>query len=177
MLQTLLSSAERFACRYTRRQFDPTPALVDGVDSAPAVTKNFVVRRGRVLVRVPDLRSITTITLDGMALDTYNGYVPIEAEEEPVTSIQFYQPFGSTSSTMYGTGALSITGRWGWNPVPDDVKTAVMALTMRMYKERKAQWGDTILLPDGSVIQYFRQLPASVQAGLGTYRKVNLAIV
>lgn len=177
LLQQLISSAERFASRYTRRHFDPTPALVDGVDTAPAVTKTFTVAPGRITVTVPDLRAATSVSLDGALLDTYNGYWPIVTDEEPVTFVQLFQPYGTSSWSTSGVGMLSITGRWGWNPVPDDVKVAVMALTMRMWKERKASWGDTVVLPDGSIIQYFRSLPSSVQAGLGLYRKVNLAIV
>jgi hypothetical protein len=181
LIQTLISSAERFAARYTRRQFAPLPALVSGVDSAPAVTKTFTVRPGRITVSVPDLRAVTSVSMDGMLLDTYSGYLPVDTAEEPATFIQLFQPYGSTSSLLgsspSGVGALAITGRWGWNPIPDDVKVAVMALTMRMYKERKALWGDTVLLPDGAIVSYFKSLPASVQAGLNTYRKVNLAIV
>lgn len=181
LLQTLISSAERFAARYARRQFDPLPALVSGVDSAPAVTRTFTVRPGRVTVTVPDLRAVTSVSMDGMLLDTNTGYIPIDTNDEPATFVQLYYPYGSTGSllgyTTSGVGTLSITGRWGWNPVPEDVKVAVMSLTMRLWKERKASWGDTVVLPDGSIISYFKSLPASVQAGLNMYRKVNLAVV
>lgn len=179
LLQTLISSAERFAARYTRRRFDPQPALVNGADTAPAITKTFTVAPGRVTVTVPDLRAATSISLDGALLDTSTGYWPLDTSEEPATFVRLYSPYGSSAflSSPSGVGTLSITGRWGWYPVPDDVKVAVMSLTMRLWKERKASWGDTVVLPDGSIISYFRQLPASVQAGLNTYRKVNLAIV
>jgi len=179
MVEGLLRAAERFLQRYARRTFDPQPALAaNGTDTNSPIAKTFVVARGTNLIRVPDLRATTTVALDGLALNTSTGYYPLDTAYEPATTVQLYEPYGLQTgwSNPSGPGQLTITGRWGWNPVPDDVKYAVMALTVRLYKERNANWADSVALPDGSVLQYFRSLPATVQAAIGLYRPLNLAI-
>ena len=179
MVESLLSAAERFIQRYARRTFEPLPVLaVDGSDTNPAVAKSFIVARGRNIVRVPDLRATTSVVLDGAALDTLSGYYPLDGWE-PITTLHLYTPYGESPgwAGTAASGNLTITGRWGWNPVPDDVKYAIKALGSRLYKERNASWADAVALPDGSVLQYFRSLPATVQASISLYRPLNLAIV
>lgn len=179
MLQGLLFAAERFLQRYARRHFETEPALVDGEDTANPVAKTFVVVRGRSVIRIPDLRAAASVVLDGLTLNTSTGYVPLDTGWEPATSISLYEPYGVSAGgwpLSSGYGEMVITGRWGWNPVPDDVIYAIKALTIRLYKERNASWADAVALPDGSLLQYFRQLPATVQGAINTYRKPNLAI-
>lgn len=187
-VQDLIDAAEAFVSRYCRRQFAPEPTLAaDGSDTNPAVTKTFVVPLGRRILRITDLRSASVVALNGnpisnvMAGGVTLGYQLNGDTQEPTTSIDLLQPYGTAtygySTSVYGNGLLSITGRWGWNPVPPDVKDAIRALTIRMYRERDAAWADSVALPDGSVLSYFRTLPARVQGTLQQYRVPNLALI
>jgi hypothetical protein len=187
LLEILLDAAEDFVARYTRRHFVPEPALADdGSDTLDPVTKSFYITRGRKTLRIPDLRVATTVKLNGSALVTDIGY-QIDSYGEPATSLTLVVPYGYANNAMgvyvapltnpYGNGVVAITGRWGWNPAPLVIKHAVLALTMRMYRERDANWSDSVALPDGSVLSYFRQLPASVQGALNLLRTPNITLV
>lgn len=174
VVEDLLASAEAFVQRYCRRQFVPEPALVGGEDTDDPVTKQFAVARNQRVVRIPDLRATASVVLNGSVLDTSFGYSPLDSWE-PSTEIMLYEPYGQSAwVSSVGNGVLTVTGRWGWNPIPGDIRHAVLALTMRMWKERKASWSDSIALPDGSVLSYFRMLPASVQGTLDAYRTPHI---
>lgn len=181
ILAMRLDSAEEFVAMYTGRSFAPEPAFILGADTGVAVTKTFPVRRGEVVVRIPDLRSATAVSLGGSHLIADMNYV-LDTNREPATSIILDQyawqfalsPFISTLSSMT---RLSITGRWGFSPVPAGIKDAVLTIAARRFHEKKSMFQDSVALPDGSVLSYFRQLPASVQGALNQYRSVKVALV
>jgi len=191
VLDALILASESFIERYARRLFAPQPALdPDGGDTLPPVTKSFSVSAGRKVLRIRDLREIVSVALDGAAMVRDSGY-QIDNYQEPATSVVLTVPYGYaggggsgypagfiyTGGRPYGFGQMTITGRWGWNPVPDDIRHAVMALTMRLYRERDASWGDTVTFADGTVTSYFRSLPASIQAVVLGYQPPNIALV
>lgn len=181
LLQGIIDSMSRFVENWTGRTFTPNPQLVNGVDSASPVTKTFVVSPNQSVVRIPDLRSATTIALGGVALQEAIGY-QYDANIEPAQSIYLaVTPYGLGGVTYFGTTTLAnklqITGRWGFNPTPPDVKDCVLALAARRYKERNTAWADSLAMPDGSVLSYFRQLPASVQGALSMYKSAKVALV
>lgn len=180
MYQGILDSMERFAENYTGRRFSPDPPLVNGEDTASPVQKAFVVARNQNVVRIPDLRATTSVSLGGTALDEWVGY-QFDAGAEPAQSIYLaITPYGIGGVSYFGTATLAnqllITGRWGFNPVPPDVKDCVLALAARRAKERKSAWSDSVAMPDGSVLSYFRQLPASVQGALDLYKAPRVAL-
>lgn len=86
-------------------------------------------------------------------------------------SFSFVAPIG------YYSNDLSITGRWGWNPVPEDIVDAVYVVGARRWAERNAFYSDAYVTPEGMTLQFFKQLPAAAQAALTSYRVPNIALV
>lgn len=169
MFEGLLDAAEVFVEDYTGRRFSPDPSLAldDNTDSLPAVTKLFGVGSGQAVVRVPDLRVVESVLLNGSPLSAATaggGYRLGATGTSPALRIYLTWPSGASTA-----GILAVTGRWGWLVPPEPVKHVVKALTMRMYREREAAWADSVAMPDGSVLSYFRQLPASIQGFLRLY--------
>lgn len=173
--EDVLIQVEALVERWTGRRFSPDPEFAaDGTDTLPAVTKSFTVMPGQVVVRIPDLRDMTSITYAGLpmyAAGTGLGTYGYRLDEGGDTFRRIYL-VGSFS--MLSTGALAnkiaITGRWGYYPPPEEIKLAVKFLTMRSWREREAAWADSIANPDGSVLSYFREMPASVQGTLRMFR-------
>jgi hypothetical protein len=179
--QAILDGMERFIENYTGRKFSPEPDLVVGADTATPVLKTFIVQRQQAVVRIPDLRMATSVSLGGVALEEWVGY-QIDFYGEPAQSIHLaITPYGIGGISYFGTSALAnqlqIVGRWGFNPPPPDVKDCVLALAARRIKEKKSSWSDSVAMPDGSVLSYFRQLPASVQGEINLYRSPKIALV
>ncbi len=182
LLAGILGGAEAFAERYCRRRFSPDPPLdSNGDDTGTPVTK-ILSTRGRSVIRVRDLRS-GTLTLGGLLLNSAFDYeFGYAMEGEPATHL-FLMPRISTyfarAPSMFGAfvNDLTITGRWGWSPTPDDVKDGVLTIAARKFRERSANWGDTVTFPEGGAISYFRLMPASVKAAFDSYRVANLALV
>jgi hypothetical protein len=172
VVEGLVASAEDFVERYTGRRFSPDPPLDDnGGDTLDPVTYTFTISSGETVIRIPDLRSATSVLLNGNAIleqiSAYGtGYRLGQSQGTPATRIYVNYPLWVGSSP----GTLQIIGRWGWLSPPDSVKHAVMALTMRMYRERDAAFADSVAVADGSVLSYFRTMPASIQGSLDLYK-------
>lgn len=77
----------------------------------------------------------------------------------------------------YQNNDLSIVGRWGWMPPPPDIIDACYVVAARLYNERNAAYSDQMITQEGVVFSFFKQLPASTQAALDTYRVPNMALV
>lgn len=171
LLVNSLMAAERFIANRTSQQWWPEPALAgDGTDTLPPVTKTYRTRRRSIRVR--SLRTLTGLIVDGLALVEGVGFwLPAGDTSVPVGRIQLAQP---PYSWMPGT--VTVTGRWGWLDVPGEVLDGTYRLGARLYRERDASWSDSRVTPDGSVLQYFKALPASVQMGIDYYRTIRLAL-
>jgi hypothetical protein len=170
-----LLSAQATADRFCRRTFGPDPALTDsGADTNPPVTK--IVRVGVYddSVKIPDLRIVPdpVVTLDGLslALDSDFDLEPYSSER-PATFVRLAERPSAQG------GALSITGRFGWNPLPADLDDAIYTLAARRYRERQSNHADSVQLPEGLTLAYFRQLPASVQGTLMMLKIHHFAVV
>jgi hypothetical protein len=182
MFEGLLEAAEDFVEVYCGRRFSPDPPLAsDGSDTLTPVAKTFNMSPSQAVVRVPDLRVPVSVTLNGstvMALtpsSASGGGYWLDSYDTPATRLYVSWP---TWLTQLPYGQLIVTGRWGFLDAPAPVKQAVSALTMRMYRERDAAWADSVATPDGSVLSYFRQLPASIAGSLDLYKSgPKLAIV
>jgi hypothetical protein len=70
-----------------------------------------------------------------------------------------------------------ITGHWGFEVVPDDIKDAVLTMAARRAMEKNANYGDAVQQPAGGAVAYFRGLPSYVQTTLYNYRIPSLAFV
>ena len=69
---------------------------------------------------------------------------------------------------------LTVTGRFGIVPAPEDLADVILAMCARRYKERDASWGDSVQLPDGGLISYYRSLPPWVRLVIDSYCEVSM---
>lgn len=172
----ILESAEALAEAYAGRRFSPDPVLdASGADTNPPVVKTIQTRSSSV--RLPDLRVTTSATLDGSAIVDGQDYYTDATDGEPATRMKLtnWTDLSSFTSQTYRT--LVITGRWGFNPCPKEIKDAVLTLAARRWRERDAAYADTVQYPDGGAVSYYRQLPAMVKTALDLYRIPNIALV
>lgn len=167
-----LAAAEAFTERYTRRQIGPEPAVATGL--GVPVAKVFPVRPGQWRIRIPDLRQASGVTLDSALLTA--GTFGYELDDAGDVQDGLATTIRLTNTGLVGLYAnvrstLAITGWWGYYPLPADIADAAYRLFARMYAERKAVWSDSVLTPEGGIMQYFRQLPLSVQATFTAWQK------
>jgi hypothetical protein len=168
----MIGGVERMTERYARRRFSPDPGLTEaGEDINPVITKR-IATRGLMDVRIPDLRELVTITLGGNTLVEDDGYSLIRREDgDPAHAIEFSDFAGSYWLNVPGEADLVITGRWGFNPTPDDIKHFVCSLVARQYKKREANFADMIQTgPEGSIFRYMRALPEELRMIIDSYR-------
>lgn len=176
-MQRLLTASEALVQRYTGRKFDPTPALDDqNEDTLPPVIKQFITDR-RGWVRLPDLRELVSITYGGSTLvnTEWNAAYELWARDgEPATHLQVQPEY------LYpGRVPLQVSGRWGFLPVPAEVKEATYRMTARAYAERDARYADQVMsgMGEGAMFNYFKQLPPTVKLALEQLRQTKMAIV
>src|SRR3954463_2109460 len=72
ILTVVLEGAEHFVERFCHRRFSADPELVGGEEIAPSIEKTVMVTPEDRLVRIPDLRELVSVTLDGVALGSGN---------------------------------------------------------------------------------------------------------
>lgn len=176
----LIDAAEGFVQRHVQRKLAPEPALTGDPpqDTGNPVAKTFPVRR-QGYIRVPDLRTVTSITLGGATLEDGLGY-SIDFPEthygrEPATHVDVIGDVW-----VYGRQStpLVITGRWGWNPVPPEIKDVICTLVARMFAERDAKMADQVQVGlEGTVFNYFKALPARSQQVIEDLRVPKFAFV
>jgi hypothetical protein len=155
LLPLCLEAAEDFLEEYSGHRFE----------NEVAATKVIPTRR-KTFVRVPSLRALTSIDLDGVALQPGLGYdEPNFYQRMPATHIKLLQ-----YPSAWLPGRLSLTGDWGWYPTPSGVADCGYRLASRMYHERQATYSDAVATAEGGMLQYFRLLPATVQAQLDLIR-------
>lgn len=145
----------------------PEPVAPAGMGTP--VQKTFYVRATRNRVRLPDLRMAAEVLVDGAALlPGLGGYNTDQTDDEPATTL--------TLTTLAGYGGLQglrrtvqVTGWWGWYPIPGGIVDAGYRLAARLFHEQRAAYSDAVISGDG-MLQYFKQLPASVQAAVQRYQ-------
>ena len=173
-LALFLDGAERFGERWTGRTFAPDPPLDEGLDTNPEVTKTFSARGKSRLIRVPDLRSASLVTLDGSVL-TQDTTFYLDSYVEPAAFIEL-----ATRFTGSGRGELAVTGRWGMAGTDEqmaDIKLAVLTLAARGYRRRDAQFSDVLNTAAGAQFFWSASMPQEVAAVFTSLRLPNLAFV
>jgi hypothetical protein len=168
LLNAMLDAASETCERLCERQFEPDPSLVAGEDTATPVVRRFSTRGGR-RVAISDLRSATQVTLAGTVLAAYTaasgtGYLLVG--ETPHTVIYLYGA-GHSQVTL---DDLEITGRFGWNPIPADIRDAVLTLAARRFRERDASFADSVQDTELGTLSFSRQLPPAVASVFDSYR-------
>lgn len=165
----MLDSAEWFAEKYAGRTFSPIPGPDgDGLDTNPPVAKSFPAR-GRRRIKIPDLRTLTGISIDGGSTLVY-GYdydYEITGDEATAKSIvlspQLFFPIGQP-------GLLTITGRWGfWPEAPPTAKELVLMLCARKWKKRSAGWTDILRTAEGAELFWTKDMPEDIRAALDMF--------
>lgn len=147
----------------------------------------------------PRMPSVAGITLAGRRLLPnqytlgYNSYAEGGSDDmgspdtEPATHIVIGYSYGVSlspaeqfsflSPLQYEPNDLQIVGRWGWLTPPEDLVDVVYRCAARGYREREAAYSDQLVVPDGMVYQFFKSLPAFVQAVADSLRVPNFALV
>lgn len=172
LLQDILDGIEASTERILNRTFAPLPEPdVNGADTLPPVEKKFS-SRGKSCVRVPDLREITVITLDGLPLVDTTDY-QIDNYGEPATDIELnpYRRYISNAK-----GELAITGRWGFWPAPPDGRTLVCSLAARFYRLRDSAFTGQ-LVTDENVAFFFSTLPDDLKNMMDGFRVRKVGLV
>ena len=149
-IDTLIASSTKFIeefcgdVRYGKRVFEAPESDVD-------VTRYFD-GNGLERLQIGDLREITSVTVDGIALtqDTDYHLLPHNAvaDEEPFVSIELVQPETSFSNSNPRSGStipyvfeelqrsIVVVGKWGYSATPpSDVKVAAMKIVGGIIKE------------------------------------------
>jgi hypothetical protein len=181
LLQSILDGVSGRVERYTGRLFHPDPPLVSGLDTAPAVTSPVYLPRRALkwgvycprtrTVDIPEAREIDTVAA---AAATVSGFTPLG--ENPWERIQVFGVTVPWQNPVTALPAITVTGRFGLWPAPDDIKDAVLVMSARRWKERDAGYGDTVQFAEGVTVAYFRQFPATVQATIESYVRRKIAL-
>lgn len=165
--------------------------------TAGSGTRKFTTE-GRAQLAIPDVRSVTTVTLNGATLTEDETYWLVGDPRFPTvyTSIQF-RAFGRNRSrwylsvpdwwdrgldmdSAYETSSLPndlvITSTaWGWSEPPADVLHATKATAAWLTKRADALLGNAVQQPDGTVYAYDRY-PPELDAIVSTYRVGEQAV-
>lgn len=160
-----IRAASAFLERATGRQFE----------NQAATTKTFTTN-GVGAVRIPDLRTATTVTLQGAALTLNSSFWPVSDNHGIYTTLQL-RPYGQGYGSGYlanpewfdrnldrlwarygGYGSLPndlvITGDWGHDPLPEDLLHACKVLAAWYTKRPASVLANTAFTPEGGVLQY-----------------------
>ena len=146
---------------------------------------------GRAQLQIPDLRSASSVILNGSTLTADETYYLIADAAHPTvyTAIQF-RPFGRYRQPWYLSvpdwwdrgldmpggysdssvpNDLVITGNWGWTTLPSDILHATKVVAAWLTKRADALLGNAVATPDGSVYAYDR-FPPELDAIVATYK-------
>lgn len=166
LITSNIRASSAFLERSTGRQFE----------AQTNVTKTFTTN-GMASLRIPDLRTTTSVTLQGATLDADESYWIVSDNHGVYTSIQFrafgtggYRSYLSNPEWFdrnldrypYGTSLpndLAITGDWGHDPLPEDLLHACKVLAAWYTKRPASVLANTSLTPDGAILQYSEYPP------------------
>lgn len=147
----------------TGRLLIPDPAR----DADPVVERALTSTRRRV--RVPDARTITTVSVDGSAVTGYTTTLHRGLVVQLLLADDG-QWVPDPSTQVYSSRAVTVTGRFGFEQVPIDLAGAIYQLAARWHYERQAQYADQVEVMEGAAVQaYFRQLPPRVKLVFASY--------
>jgi hypothetical protein len=144
----------------------------DPVRDADAPVTRTLTSTGR-RVRVPDARSLSTVTLDGTAVTDYqavsrNGVVVQLALADDSRWLR--SPGWQESWPPVTSRTVVVTGRFGFLAVPVDLAGAIYQLAARWHYERQAQYADQVEVLEGTAVQsYYRQVPPRVKLVFASY--------
>lgn len=172
-----LRAAQGLMERRTSRQFDEQGATTKTLSSD-----------GKAVVSIPDLRTATSITLQGSALTADESYwlLPDTRHSGVFVNLQL-RTFGgdhrsnpqwfdrNLDQAWYHVGYglpndLVIVGDWGWTSKPDDLLLGVKSLAAWITKRADAVLAGAVQNPDGSILDY-SQWPIEAQTAVAVYAR------
>lgn len=96
------------------------------------------------LVRIHDAHEVTAVAISGGTLDASSYQL------EPLNQLNMaeqYRPYDrvrliyAAFDTCRTEATVTVTAKWGWNAVPDDVKLATLILGADLYRNREMRFG------------------------------------
>lgn len=182
LLEAYLAAAEDQVEGWARRRFSPeTPD--DGT-----IVKTFTTN-GRSSVRVPDLRQVTSIVVDGATLapgyDYDLGYL---SGSDPAVYLELYSGVQNDPARRFGQVSriggnrfadnLVVTGRWGFAQTPPAVRLAVLTQAAILWKRRDGGFQTTVVDENsGLITQPNSGISGDVAALIGRYRPQRVGIL
>jgi hypothetical protein len=174
-----IRAAASFIQRTTGRQFE-----------AQTATKKFTTD-GKAYMAIPDLRTASSVTLQGTALtaDSTYYFIPDQQQSGVYIGIQF-RAFGGRGDSYLANpewfdrnldrysaqgrntyslpNDLSITGEWGHQPLPHEFLHAVKILAGFYTRRPASVLADAAVTPEGTELRY-SQLPVEVRTFIGDW--------
>lgn len=178
LITSNIRAAASFIERETGRQFE----------YQAGATKTFTTN-GAASMPIPDAKVITSVTLEGTALDLDETYWKIADNHGAYTTIQL-RPYGSGSSSylahpdwfdrnldrLYRYGAIGslpndlvIVGDFGYSPLPHDFLHAVKVLAAWYTRRPASLLANAAATPEGNFLQY-GDLPPEVTAFIASWK-------
>jgi len=151
---------------------------------------------GRTAITIPDLRTVSSITLQSTTLAADTTYWLLPARIQPpdttiYTGVQFraYGTYDYRSNpewfernldSPYWTSRryrlpndIVITGLWGWTTVPNQWKLATLVLAGYNYKRPDSLLANSAITPEGNQLDY-GQMPPEVRELIDGWRLVEM---
>lgn len=164
-----------------------------GRQFSPQVATRYFTTEGRAALPIPDLRGVTSVTLNGTTLTANETYYLLPDPRYPAvfSAIQFRafgvrrrgswylsvpdwwdrgldMPNGYDDSSL-PNDLVIVSSLWGWSPIPYDVLHAAKALAAWMTKRADGLLGNAVQTPDGSIFDY-SEFPPELNAVVAAYQ-------
>ena len=190
MIGSNIRVASAFLQRATGRQFEEQTA-----------TTKFFSTLGRAAITIPDLRSATSVTLNGNTLtldesffltpDRFTPSMSVGVEFPSLRSPTDYRSYPDWFDRNYdapltryrlgiGNGGLpnnvGVTGDWGYLVIPDEVQHATKVLAAWYTLRPDALLSGARQTPEGNVFDLSR-LPVEVTQFIQTWKLHDMAVV
>jgi hypothetical protein len=142
------------------RTLTPDPAS----DTAGEVVRTFAMTGHRL--RVPDARVLSEVLVD----DVDAGYRALWHKEHIVAiTVARAAPVYAVPE-LPAQRTVTLTGRFGFAVIPQDLVEAIYLLAARYHYEKAAQYADQVEILEGTAVQsYYRQLPPRAKLAFATY--------
>ncbi|MGC4942138.1 phage gp6-like head-tail connector protein [Kribbella sp. DT2] len=157
-----IPAASRAVDQHCNRQF----GLVD-IPEARTYTASWDRGRGRYVVAIDDLMTVTGLSITGDAAVTDYSLQPSNADVKgkPWTSLILNE--GGTRTE----DGISITARWGWTDVPLAVQQATLLQASRFFARRDAAFGVAGSPDIGSEMRLLAKVDPDVAVVLSPYQR------
>jgi hypothetical protein len=165
-LNLFLQSASDFLERATGRL----------ITASPSNTQKTFSTFGQAAITIPDLRVVSSATLQGTTLTANSTYWLIPSRQQPLdgtiytgVQLQPYDRYDYRSNPEWFDRNLDqwrwqggyqlpndlvITGLWGWTSVPPQWKLATLVLAGYEYKRPDSLLANVAITPEGGVLNY-----------------------